>query len=78
MVISSGLNNLLTIREVADLLHVHPNTLRRWSDSGRIKSVRISSRGDRRYKVVDISNFLAENDKSEMNNSSSNGFNSIH
>jgi excisionase family DNA binding protein len=62
MVIDTGLNNLLTIKEVSDLLHVHPNTLRRWSDIGRIKSIRISSRGDRRYKLVDISNFLAENE----------------
>ncbi|HXZ95290.1 MAG TPA: helix-turn-helix domain-containing protein [Dehalococcoidia bacterium] len=51
---------MLTVREVARLLHVHPNTLRRWSNAGRIRAYRITARGDRRYKREEIARFLAE------------------
>jgi excisionase family DNA binding protein len=51
---------MLTIREVARLLHVHPNTLRRWSNEGRIRAYRSTSRGDRRYKREEIAQFLDE------------------
>ena len=46
------MSNMLTVREVARLLHVHPNTLRRWSNNGRIRAYRITPRGDRRFKPV--------------------------
>jgi len=36
------MSDLLTVREVARLLHVHPNTLRRWSNKGRIRAYRIT------------------------------------
>jgi excisionase family DNA binding protein len=39
---------MLTVNEVAKLLHVHANTVRRWSDRNLIKVYRITSRGDRR------------------------------
>jgi len=51
---------MLTVREVAQILHVHSNTVRRWSDDGRIRSYRISSRGDRRFKPGDIARYIAE------------------
>ena len=51
---------LLTVREVARLLHVHSNTARRWSDQGLIRSYRISRRGDRRFRREDITHFVAE------------------
>jgi excisionase family DNA binding protein len=54
------MSDMLTIREVARLLHVHPNTLRRWSNDGRLRPYRINSRGDRRYKREEIAKFLAE------------------
>ena len=54
------LSEMLTVREVARLLHVHPNTLRRWSNNGRIKAYRITARGDRRFKRSDVARFLAE------------------
>jgi excisionase family DNA binding protein len=54
------MSNMLTVREVARLLHVHPNTLRRWSNNGRIKAYRITSRGDRRFKREEIARFFAE------------------
>jgi excisionase family DNA binding protein len=52
------MSDMLTIREVARLLHVHPNTLRRWSNAGRIKAYHINQRGDRRYKREEIAKFL--------------------
>ena len=48
------LDNMLTLREVADVLHVHPNTLRRWTDKGIIRSYRITLRGDRRFRQQDV------------------------
>ncbi|HUW46083.1 MAG TPA: helix-turn-helix domain-containing protein [Dehalococcoidia bacterium] len=54
------MSNMLTVREVAQLLHVHPNTLRRWSNKGRIRAYRITPRGDRRFKREEIVRFLAE------------------
>ena len=40
---------LLTIKEAASLINVHPNTLRNWEKEGKIQAVRIGSRRDRRY-----------------------------
>jgi len=54
------LSDMLTIREVARLLHVHPNTLRRWSNTGRLRPYRINSRGDRRFKREEIAKFLVD------------------
>ena len=50
--------NLLTLREVARLLRVHPNSVRRWADNGLIKSFRIGVRGDRRFMAEDIDSYL--------------------
>ena len=60
MVIDSQMSPMLTVREVATLLHVHTNTVRRWSDRGLIRAHRITHRGDRRFKREDIGRFLAE------------------
>ena len=60
MVSDEHMDDMLTVGEVARLLHVHPNTLRRWSNRGRIKSYRINPRGDRRYRLRDIEGFLAQ------------------
>lgn len=59
MVSDDNMDDMLTVSEVARLLHVHPNTLRRWSNKGRIRSYRINPRGDRRYRLRDIEGFLA-------------------
>jgi len=49
---------MLTISDVSHLLNVHVNTVRRWSNQGLLKSYRIGSRGDRRFKKKDIEKFL--------------------
>lgn len=41
---------LLRIKQAAELLGIAPLTLRRWDESGRLKAIRIGSRGDRRYE----------------------------
>jgi len=38
MAIGNLTDNMMTVAEVSRILHVHPNTLRRWSDKGLIKS----------------------------------------
>ena len=44
------LPDLLTVREVAELLRVSPLTIKRWGKRGKLPAIRINSRGDRRYK----------------------------
>lgn len=51
---------MLKTRDVAQLLGVHVNTVRRWSNSGVLRAYRISSRGDRRFRREDIERFLEE------------------
>ena len=60
MVKENQFSAMLTVKEVARLLHVHANSVRRWSDRGLIRAYRISRRGDRRFKREDIALFLAE------------------
>lgn len=45
---------LLTIQKTSELLGVTPLTLRRWDKSGRLKAIRVGSRGDRRYEEAKL------------------------
>ena len=49
---------MLTVSEVAYLLHVHPNTIRSWSDKGLLTTYRLGHRHDRRFSLEDIDGFL--------------------
>jgi len=49
---------MLTTSEVAYLLNVHINTVRRWSNQGILKAYRVGPRGDRRFYRDDITAFL--------------------
>ena len=49
----------LSVTKAARLLGVHPNTIRTWSDAGRLRYFRINARGDRRYRLGDLQRFLA-------------------
>ena len=51
---------LLTTSDVARMLNVHINTVRRWSNQGILKTYRIGSRGDRRFREADIASFLLQ------------------
>jgi len=48
--LGQNISELLTIRQVTQILNVHPNTLRNWEKEGLIDVVRIGKRGDRRYR----------------------------
>ena len=56
-------SSMLTVREVSQLLHVHSNTLRRWTEQGIIRAYRIGPRGDRRFRAADIAVLLLEDNK---------------
>jgi excisionase family DNA binding protein len=51
-------SNMLTVSEVAYLLHVHPNTVRHWADGGLLNAYRLGTRRDRRFKREDVEGFL--------------------
>ena len=49
---------LLTLAQAAELLNVHTNTIRRWSNNGILEAYRIGPRGDRRLRRQNIDNLL--------------------
>ena len=51
-------SDMLTISNVAHLLGVNADTVRRWNNSGILKAYRIGPRGDRRFRRTDIARFL--------------------
>lgn len=59
MVSYDRLTLILTVREVAHILSVHENTVRRWSNLGIIKPYRIGPRSDRRFVREDVMHLLA-------------------
>lgn len=54
---------MLTTSEVARVLNVHINTVRRWSNQGLLKAYRIGSRGDRRFKKEDVISFYENSEE---------------
>src|SRR6187455_813090 len=56
---SRPIDATLSVTKAARLLGVHPNTIRAWSDAGRLRYFRINRRGDRRYRLGDLQHFLA-------------------
>ena len=56
---------MATVREAAQILQVHPNTVRKWSDKGLFKTYRIGTRRDRRFLVEDLIAFLTGNPRPE-------------
>ena len=52
------LPKLLTIRQAAEVLNVHVETLRRWDKSGKLKAIRVNDRGDRRYRPADLEKII--------------------
>ncbi len=51
---------LLTVKEVAAWLRIHPNTVRRWNDLGKLKAYRIGNRGDRRFLKSEVERMLED------------------
>ncbi len=52
------LPEILTMKQVCELLNIHPNTLRNWDNKGVLKAIRFGTRKDRRYKKSDIFKLL--------------------
>lgn len=53
----------LSTGDVAHLLNIHTNTVRRWSRTGILKTFRIGPRGDRRFRRQDITRLINKTDK---------------
>ena len=51
---------LLSVAQAASLLGVHPNTIRSWTDAGRLTAYRINARGDRRFRRNEVERILVE------------------
>jgi excisionase family DNA binding protein len=49
---------MLTVKEVANLLNVHPGTIRRWEKKGHLKSYRIGLKGVIRFNREDLSDYI--------------------
>ena len=60
-----NLPDLLTVREVAEILRVSPLTIKRWGKRGKLPAIRINSRGDRRYKKEAVLWLLGMQSKEE-------------
>jgi excisionase family DNA binding protein len=52
---------MLTASEVAALLHLHVNTVKRLGDRGELPFYRVCKRGDRRFRMEDVAAFLGRN-----------------
>lgn len=46
----------LTVKEVAELLRIHPTTVRDWARSGRLPCIRLSRRA-LRFRASDITKY---------------------
>lgn len=50
-------HDLLTVAELAAIFNVHPRTVARWDDDGKIKAVRTPG-GQRRFRRSEVAEFL--------------------
>lgn len=58
------MNTLLSLKEVAEILGVSSQTLRRWDSSGKLKAVRNSANNYRQYRRSDIQALLGKEEDS--------------
>ena len=58
---ANELGPMLTASEVAEMLHLHVNTVKRLGDRGELPFYRVCKRGDRRFLLADVMSFLGSN-----------------
>jgi excisionase family DNA binding protein len=51
---------LLNVRDTAQLLGVHENTIRNWEERGILRAVRLPGSGYRRFSIQDVERLRAE------------------
>ncbi len=56
--VTNHVDTMLTTNQVSQLLNLHINTVRRWSNRGILKAYRIGPRGDRRFRQEDVQAIL--------------------
>ena len=69
--------DFLTISEACELFNIHPNTLRNWDKSGRLKAIRIGNRQDRRYRKKDLTAFFYGKEKEKKSGNRSKTLNKV-
>jgi excisionase family DNA binding protein len=57
------LGKMLTASEVAEMLHLHVNTVKRLGDRGELKYYKVCKRGDRRFLLDDVRRFLNDQNR---------------
>lgn len=63
------MDKLLTLSQAAELISVHPETLRRWDREEKLIAVKVNDRGDRRYRESDVLKLVGINPESMKLNS---------
>ncbi len=59
------LEGMMTAREVAEFLGVSKSSMNRWTSSGALRSYRVGTRGDRRYRFEDVLSFMERSESRE-------------
>ncbi len=66
-------DELLTISQAAEILQVSQISLRRWTNSGRLKCYRLGARRERRFKRQDLQDFLDRGTENPVVRANENG-----
>jgi DNA-binding transcriptional MerR regulator len=56
------MEELITLKGASQILKVHANTLRLWDSKGTLVAVRIGEKKARRYRKIDIENFIKKHE----------------
>ena len=56
-------NQYITIKQASKILGVSPLTLRNWDKNGLLVAVRLGEKKVRRYRKIDIENFIGNKKK---------------
>lgn len=58
-------DNLLTIKQAAEMLNVSEMSLRRWTNAGKLACLRVGTHRSRRFKREDLLKFLEQQDATD-------------